>query len=577
MFSFSLVLRLVYTTRRFRQASAPPKRVISADPLTRWSERLQYGWQQRCILSQMYVGMEGCTSAFNAMNSIRTCMHFGIAAPPSFLALTRMEDIQGLHSRDNTQQQQHPEEYVNNTPVIVSPTMREVAQFGATFFLHDSFLQQLPLVALENFTPRAESIHVCRIPAAARLVIGHENNGVSKKFLEDGTEDNNRDFVAKKVVYVPQYGTISSLNVVTSMGIALFYTVLDSHYPTSRSLAVNTEECNNRALSSSQWDALCAYQRCFQQQIPMKGGTDSILSRVDERPIHPLYYQKDIKSIMELHHNLRKLLLRMCSFERVSSEASLRFGLSVLYENMMDQRSLGGIVRSANAFLVDHVYYFGRKKINVVGTIGTQHYTPPVFLGASFEENDESTEVWGDELQTRLEELNGAPTTWWFLDCGHTFLYTEPVGCEETVKEEVKEDENKTKNNSCSKNLTMTTMMMKRMMLQQKERGFAESLAWLHTHQRDANFTLSLCDTEDHIRAAIDNASSMTRTTVVLLIPQEGILPPFSLLRRCSKIVSVLPISEANDDTGAGLPVSVTAGIALQRLSAVMHPEVASL
>ncbi|ORC88304.1 uncharacterized protein TM35_000171760 [Trypanosoma theileri] len=520
----------------------------------------------------MYVGMEGCTSAFNAMNSIRTCGHFGIAAPPSFLALTRMEDIHGLHSHNRIQD---PAGDVNTSVVTIPPATREWAQFGEKFFLQDSSLQQFPLVALENFTSRAESIHLSRVPAAARLVIGHENNGVSKKFLDGIKGDANSDFLAEKVIYVPQYGTISSLNVVTSMGIALFYTVLDLHYPNSRSLAETAKEKNQCMLSSNQWDALCAYQRCFKEKLPMKKD-DSTFSRIDQRPIHPLYYKKDIKSIMELHYNLRQLLLRICSFERVSSKA-LRFGLSVLYENMMDQRSLGGIVRSANAFLVDHVYYFGRKKVNVVGTIGTQHYTPPIFLGTSCEGNCDEREVWAEELQKRLEEVSEAPTIWWFLDCGHSFLYTDGVvECEDRVKEEEEEGEEEERKRHSRNSNKQDSLMIKKKKKMQEERGLTESLAWLHTHRRQANFTLSLCDREDHISAAMDTTTALTKPSVVLLIPQEGILPPFSLLRRCSKIISVLPINEVNDNS-AGLPVSVAAGIALQRLSAVMHPEVASL
>ncbi|PBJ70614.1 hypothetical protein BCY84_18319 [Trypanosoma cruzi cruzi] len=525
MFS-SRLLNLRRTVREFRQASAAPRGFLRDDPLTRWSERLLNGWPNRCLHSHLFVGLEGCTSAFNAMNSIRTCMHFGTTFPPFFLSIKRAEDIRSLHPRCTARK--------TNSEDLTRPgaTLSQVARFGEDLFLDDPSFGQIPLVALENYTNRSESILSCRLSSPARIVVGHENNGVSGKYIDKMDVSGGKGCRAERVVYVPQYGTISSLNVVTSMGIALFYATLDARYPSARSLLRDTEDGRENG-SGHELDELHAYQRFFRQRIP-RTAAECNSSRVDQRPIHPLYYKKDATGILEMHRHLRQLMLRVCSHRRFSSSPG-RFGLFVVYENERDQRSFAGIVRNANAFLVDQVLYFGRKKINVVGTVGTQHYTPPVYLGPFDAEGGSDAETWATKLLQRVELENGGNISWWFLDCGHAFLYMDSTSVNETAKEPEK----------------------------METRGSVEALNWYNTHRADPDFTLSLCDTEERIRKTAQGG-------VVLLVPQEGILPPFCLLQRCQKILTLLPYGE-NTEGSAGLPVSVAAGVALQRLSAVMH------
>ncbi|KEG12850.1 hypothetical protein DQ04_01381060 [Trypanosoma grayi] len=543
MLSFPRLLRVGRTVVRARQSSASPRGVVDGDRLTRWSERLRSGWPQERLLSRLVVGLEGCTSAFNAMNAVRTCMFLGTAVPPYFLSLTCLEEINCLRPRHGAGKPEMGAEASTDLSMALS----QVALFGEDSFLHSPASCHLPIVALENYTYRSESIYACRFPSAARLVVGHENNGVSEKYLGRIGEGDMRgvdgNCCAERVLYVPQYGTISSLNVVTSMGIALFYALLDAHYPLSRTLNANSDG-GRRLEGSSEWEALRAYQCCFQEQLPTTAAHGG-LSRVDQRPIHPLYYKRSITGIVEFHRHLRELLLRLCSKES-SSLSGARFGLSVLYENGTDQRSLGGIIRSANAFLVDQVCYFGRKKINVVGTIGTQHYTPPVYMGASYDEvNSADEETWAAALYQRVEEANGVPSTWWFFDCGHAFLYAD----------------------------TFEDTTMQGDAGSRQTRSSTASLSWYETHIRDGSFALSLCDTEKRLREAAQGG-------VVLLVPQEGILPPFHLLQRCKRLLTLLPsdhFADASATAAAGLPVSVAAGIALQRLGSVMHPQVAAL
>nr|CCD15660.1 unnamed protein product [Trypanosoma congolense IL3000] len=526
---------------RLKQSSAPPRTTRANDPLTRWSQRICQGWSVTQRLPGLRVGLEGCAAAFNAMNSIRTCMHFGTGVPPSFLSLKCSEDIQNVRGRCYSVAGEGCRE---GEATSSFSALDGVAWFGESRFFEDPFVKCLPLIALENFTVRSKSLFTCRLPPASRLLVGHENFGVSEKYINgnplDMAEKGNN--CADHVVYIPQYGTISSLNVVTSMGVILFYAYLDTHFPASRSLAEDALERLKVAGGNDHLEALVAYQRCFQRCIPSVVDGSSV-ARVDPRPIHPMYYGKNVNNIIEAHRHLRSSLLEACSRCCHSGRVSA-FGLSVLYENDTDMRSLGGIVRSANAFLVDRVFYFGRRKINVIGTVGTQHYTAPTYLRGPPETGANTADGWATWISTIENQLaeEGAPRKWWFLDCGHGFLYADakqPDG-----------DAAFLHGKSC-------------------DSLHSERLRWYTERCSDTSFTLSLCDSEEVLRDAVAEG-------VLLVVPQEGILPPLPVLQRCERMLTVFT-QEHYDEQSPGLPVSVAVGIALQRLSAVMHPFITAL
>ncbi|KAG8345068.1 hypothetical protein TRVL_04106 [Trypanosoma vivax] len=367
--------------RRYKSSGAPSLDKPHRNPLMRWSEQLHHGWPIIHHLPQIFVGLEGCASAFNAMNAVRTCMYFGTASPPCFLTLRGPEDIQHLHPRSYSPCNDN-DDGVNGTHSNKRTTIiSSVARFGEDIFLNDPKSKHMPLLALENYTVRSKSLLACRFPDSGRLIIGHENRGVHRKYIGEHRTVSSKEsgFAAEHVLYVPQYGTISSLNVVTSMGIALFYALMDTHFPQSRQVLSQPQSDSLSFTFNEDMDEVRNYQNLFQRSLPMvSSGSDT--SRVDPRPIHPMYYQMNYEDIIQRHRRLRERLLQIEASGASRNDPAL-FGLSVLYQNAVDQRSLGGILRSANAFLVDAVYYFGRRKVNATGTIGTQHYTPPIYLG----------------------------------------------------------------------------------------------------------------------------------------------------------------------------------------------------
>ncbi|KAI5687573.1 hypothetical protein MNV84_06628 [Leishmania braziliensis] len=669
------------SARLQKQTLHPPKNPVplTANPLTRWSRRLPKWTDLSGTLTRVRVGLEGCHSAFNATNSVRTCLYFQTMSPPTFLRADSWKAIEHVQLREtaptvlsacnvqkdvlsNSRVAFHSEMKSRMSDCDDTGTLSESLADGIALFGEEAYFSppryppfdhgkistvapsESPLVALENFADRAQSVMRTRLPIAAtqndggiRLVVGHENWGVRRSLLRTkdvttpvpmtdptcatapaGISESKSAPVADMVVYIPQYGTTSSLNVVTSLGIALFYCYIDANCPEAReiysteSLSYSTADGApaNCASFSNELDELrrCLhqYQAFFSETLPapVSSGSESALAatdalsprpatpvvdthvnttpRVDHRPLHPVFYLRCLEEIQHQQRAYRQALLRYSrrcqvltaspqphtnASASLSSPPASYFGLSVLYENEYDQRNFGGLIRSANAFLVDYIFYVGRRKVNVVGAVGSHHYTPPVYLGAL---PDASTVAvtgdprsasmsreWAAEIHAKVEEAYeaNAPRNWWLLDCGHDFLY------EATLDAQLEHD-------GC------------------EDEAAASSSASLQAFRRmKANGQVrSLCDSEASLREAIDDG-------LVLLIPQEGRLPHPGLMGLCTGVLTVLPegthfcenTGYAADDCSngggghRGLPSQVASGIALQRLSAVCHPCLAAL
>eukprot|EP00796_Vickermania_ingenoplastis_P013265 gene13265-9108_t len=585
----TMVLR--FTVPLLKQTKCPPKHTIPLkdNPLTRWSQRLPEKWScstaaEDKTLDGVSVGLEGCESAFNATNAVRTCWHFQTAAPPTFLSIRSWDDIQRFQRRPEEERSSKAAEEDPSTLEAQEANARavkdrasSVALFGEEAFFSD---HSSPIVALENFSGRAKSLFRSRLPPSSRIVVGHENNGVRASLVRSGKKDDTADGAAEKsiVFYIPQYGTISSINVVTALGIGLFYAFLDKHFPSSRAIVSKTLSEKDRTAFAP----LLSYQQHFVEDLP--SGPSEAQPRQDPRPVHPAFYKKDEKDIAAAFHEHRQLLLKL-SKEGGTTVGGERFGISVLYENEFDQRNFGGLIRSANAFLVDRVCYLGRKKVNVVGAVGSYHYTPPYYLGPGFEADQENVKdddalgasvrealsayqeadahrqriirlaCWSLQLRNKMVEVCRGPSQFWLLDCGHQPFYAEDFAVQQQELRERKE------RGASEENIVASP-----------EKSSLESLRWFLTHCSDDQFLVHLCDTEEVIRAAAGSG-------IVLVVPQEGKLPHISVLMQCERILTVTPPSLKEDTlkTMTGLPSQVASGIALQRLSAVLHPRLCQL
>lgn len=646
-----------------KQTLHPPKLVVplAANPFTRWSTRLPKWAELENRLTPVRVGLEGCHSAFNATNSIRTCLYFQTSAPPTFLTATSWSSIEHVQLRDapvlnaaaavcEGADTGSEASSVSRAPVSepsgasgslrASPVSDAVSPFdGIALFGEQAFFcstseehtrreggasmpVESPMVAIENYAERAQSVLHTRLPSAhrtngeaLRLVVGHENWGVRRSLLQARNEGeaqgrccstspsscSSAPPVADLVVYVPQYGTISSLNVVASLGIALFYCYLDAAHPGARviynpagadSVAEGSADDSSSELSPASAAelqlrrSLDDYQTFFAKSLPSPANAGSGAAadaaahvnstpRVDSRPLHPVFYRHTMEEIHERQRAYREALLRYSGADAFALEptggvreqstaqtSSVKppsfFGVSVLYENVHDQRNFGGLIRNANAFLVDHILYVGRRKVNVVGAVGSYHYTPPHHLGYLPDEEAATTtqhaaehEEWAAGIREKAAALyvTHVPRNWWMLDCGHDFLYTTALS-------------GTFADSSVAASHPASLAMYRRMKSEGRVR--------------------CLCEREDELREAASGG-------LVLLIPQESRLPHTALQRLCTGILTVLPDGAhhaehlCGDDAGVqggghrGLPSQVASGIALQRLSAVLHPRLAAL
>jgi len=528
---------------------------------------------------------------------------------------TKDEEVEEeeMASADGCTTQDAATDYVGETSSSSSSSSQdgclgELACFGEASFFGNS--ASGPIVAVENYTARSESIFRRRVPSPSRLVIGHENMGVRTQLIGAApatSSSSSSSPVADAVLYVPQYGTISSVNAVTSLGLLLFYAYLDAHCPSSRTLAAGVEEDSSASSAEMQElrTELAQYQRQFEQHMPQKQqqqqeeeeGEQVVAAhvnagpRMDRRPIHPVFYDMKSPQVQERLHDLRAKMLRYSNAHADASHQRHRFGLSVLLENEYDQRSMGGILRNANAFLVDEVCYLGRRKCNRVGAVGSYHYTPPRYLGESFrtvkekEEEEEGGDgvatkiarvldadfagggaqrahivrlaTWSMTMRQKTELICGGPARWWLLDCGHGRMYAEDF---RALKEELQQQQQRPSATASS------------IRYPAPHQSSPESLQWYMSKISDPEAVLSLCAEEHVLREAAGDG-------VVLVVPQEGKLPDISLLMQCERILTVLPRGAQEEDgaTTPGLSTQVASAIAMQRLSSVLHPSLRCL
>ena len=492
-------------------------RPISPNPLLRWGSGL--GWSARG-LGSMAAGAEGCRHAFNATNAVRVSHYFCARQPPTFLDATGPGDIASLHS--------------------LGASSGSVAEESMLFGKDIPFISPLAnppprTVAMENYSPRCVSVHRTRMATPdlpfTNLIVGDENKGMSAE----------RHDAADAVVFVPQYGTISSLNVVTTLGLGMFYCWIDTNVADHRVLIDSTRR-------TSLPEDLERYFGAFSSSLPFKesdvptgevGSYNNIRpnsTRVDERPIHPGYYAQSASAICDTYTELMGSMAAWVSEQRgaaISAEGFVSMLPSVLFENAFDQRNFGGLIRNANAMLCRNVFYIGKRRFNVKGAVGCNHYSKPTYLGPL---DDDSTFT---EVERRL-----AGKKMWLLSCGHEPQYQTYDDVLPTIS-----------GNGWGADVANAYMGCS---------SSSESLRELRL-LADRSPSISLSDKESDLVRVVGKGP-------VVLVPQEGKAPHPRLLALCTGILHVLPPAQRTLPMH-GLPSQVASGIALHRLLTTSVPE----
>ena len=277
--------------------------------LSEWSNGIS--WLSGKLTSCLPV-TEGCATAFNHTNFIRVSLYFRTHQPIFKCVAGGFREVKGMWFRKENSHE-------------------DIARFGSLGLkngiakLSAASDGSIERIVLENYVEGAINILGLSWTTSCILSVGNENLGSSTESLLD----------ANKVVYIPQFGVISSLNVVTALAIALHVRHVSLSNYNGKAL-VDGNRRNHSEMSDF------AFPR-----LPRNG---------DLRPIRPILYNRTNQEIMKfaIEKRIKKL--------------------AVFYENTIDLKNFGGVIRNCNAFAVEKVYYCGRRKINRQGTVGAYNY-----------------------------------------------------------------------------------------------------------------------------------------------------------------------------------------------------------
>ena len=597
--------------------TSPRRRSLEDNPLCRWSRNVRWPPADALPCRHVGVGLEGCGTALNATNAIRTALYFGTTAP-TFLRVTGWQDIVKFESRDHHHgagdadlAAPFPEEersftsdasritrkgasttvahfgktvvnsatIATSTPAATEPASAEPPIIEVSSSPHYGGSTKRPLqIAMEIYDPRATCLDEFTFPEvgeACNIIVGHENEGVTKETLA----------AADHVLFIRQYGTISSLNVVSALGIALAechrqHQVLPVKAvgPAGDGSGARQE---HRTTASTKIPELL--DRPFHSALPSseltEGGDGTTRRRVDPRPIHPAFYGLGKTGICQQQEALHQQMFSTvaanlpCEHQAIDQSVGclsttpevtppsaattpiIRLGL--LYDNDVDSRNLGGSIRNANAFACASVWYVGRRKWNRQGAVGSYHYVPvqhfPTIGGVTesadgtIEQGPPRGEQHDNDMCDRpaaastplVDAMREARAELWFLSCDQECLWEEGEngpGLSDALRNTMRE------------------------------------LPVLYLDEPDSEITQAIADAR---------CQQCHAHRIVLLVPQEGIPPREELMRLCRRVVCVSrslstwgSTSFSSKSPGhhkhRGLPSQIASAIALRRLTTVL-------
>ena len=249
----------------------------SREILSEWSKNIS--WPNSKLSSCLPVS-EGCVNAFNNTNFIRVSRFFNTYQPVFKVVKDGFHNVRGMWFRENAK-----------------PT--NIARFGENGLREG--IRELSIntsctprkVVLENYVEGAINILSFSWSSSCILSVGNENLGSSADTLAG----------ADVVVYIPQFGVISSLNVVAATAIALHV----RH--------VSITKFNGLAIMRGGKQRIASTTNDFSSARLARNG--------DLRPIRPILYGKTDDQIQQ--------------FAREKRLADLY----VLYENKLDHKNLG--------------------------------------------------------------------------------------------------------------------------------------------------------------------------------------------------------------------------------------------
>lgn len=454
------------------------------------------------LLGKCSVAVEDIKFAFNAWMLLRLCMFYGLPHPTILSNLRHTTPSMDIADRGNRLFYMHSHvgaslrhgESANKIKVALTPSHPRA-------------------ISIEDFPWKTASQER---PHGIELVLGMEN-GMSEAVSAQ----------CDYHVYIPQYGSIGSLSMLSALSIAV-------HHAHMHLVPVDTSVGGITTSSSAS---------TFVRPSTIGGGQQPSSSVYapprTRRPHDPKW---DNLSNEELRSALGDI------------RASYPMKLSVLVRNEIADRNIGATVRNANVFNCDEVLLFNRKKFSMRGTVGTHHYTPVRFF-------ETRADVVREEGLLDKAEV-------WLLQSHYPYLQNfyhppRPASWIEGKK---------------GRRPSFETFI----------RPEDSGLAWWASHVdplhtpghplRDhlVNLDVDGCnaevflDSNESILAALERARQRGCKGIILACPEEGTTPHPELASLATRIAHIVHPSRLSIATQRGLSPALKTAPALERIRAMM-------
>ena len=286
----------------------------------RWAYGIEWPQNEARPMSRCALLAEDIKFAFNAWCLLRLGLFFGTCAPGVMSSLAR------------TTPSMHIAERGNRIFHMFCNVNEPLAAKRCKIALTPSHPRAVSLCAFDW-----QSAFSSRYPQGVQLVLGMEN-GLTEATVRS----------CEHAVYIPQYGSIGSLSMMSALAIAV-------HHAHTALLGTFG--------NSSPYDAAKSRVLKKLRPTPIRASLVPPASVGERRP-----HTDDLLGTDDL------TIKRLLAEER--SKRSLQLG--AMWYNEWADRNIGATIRNMNVFNCEKLVLVNRRKFNRRGTVGTHHYLPIV-------------------------------------------------------------------------------------------------------------------------------------------------------------------------------------------------------
>nr|CCC46569.1 conserved hypothetical protein [Trypanosoma vivax Y486] len=327
-------------------------------------------------------------------------------------------------------------------------------------------------------------------------------------------------------VYIPQYGSIGSLSMLSAMAIAVHSAFTARHWagehghallPVNGHMPLSNDNTHNENGNESGHSNQCA-----------TNGKEA----VQWRRLGALPHEKDLISLS--NDEIRAVL--------AARRSTYALQITVMVYNELGDRNIGAIMRNANAFNCEGMIVLNRRKFNRRGAVGTQH-----LLDVSFHSSvDEAS------CQSRLH----GNTLWLLYQYypylkmhGHTLDPSAALGEEETfIRHENTALQGWLRSGHC--------LGEGHPMIQGCSGGAGRHLIGTEVYLDDTS----------SLKAAVREVVREGYRGIILAVPEEGATVPPEVVRLARRVVFIIHPQRLPKSVQRGLNGALASAVALERL-----------